>query len=415
MDRLPATQFNVTRGKRMSDQFREVTTQSWGSRIMGSFVGVLIGILLFIGSFPLIFWNEGRSVDRIKTLGEGRAAVVELASDQIDSTHQGGLIHISGTATTDEVLKDTQFGVQENALKLSRTVEMFQWQEKSESKTTKNLGGSETTETIYSYEKTWSQNRIDSSGFKKPSGHENPSMPAFGSEQFTASAIKLGAFRLGGAFVSQISGFEDYPLGQANLNAMDPSLKSSFALAGSSYFKGNPSSPQVGAVRISYQIIRPMSVSAVGKQDGDALQSYTAKNGSINLLETGTVSANDMFAAAESENKLITWLLRLAGFVLMWIGLSLVMGPLSVIGSVIPFVGSILGAGTGFIAFVLALVLSAITAAIAWIVFRPLIGIALLVLAALFFFGGFKWLRSKAQNAAPAPGTITPQFGRPGA
>ena len=39
----------------MSDQFREVTTRSWGSRIMGSFVGVLIGIILFFGSFPLIF------------------------------------------------------------------------------------------------------------------------------------------------------------------------------------------------------------------------------------------------------------------------------------------------------------------------------------------------------------------------
>ncbi len=399
----------------MSDQFREVTTRSWGSRIMGSFVGVLIGIILFFGSFPLIFWNEGRSVDRIKTLGEGRAAVVSLASDQIDSTHQGGLIHISGVATTDEVLKDTQFGVQENALKLSRTVEMYQWQEKSESKTTKNLGGSETTETVYSYEKTWSQNRIDSSRFRKPSGHENPSMPVYASEQFTASTIKLGAFRLGDAFVSQISDFEDYALGQANLDAMDPSLKSTFTLSGKSYFRGNPSNPQVGAIRVGFQIVRPMEVSAVGKQDGDALQSYAAKNGTINLLETGTVSANDMFAAAESENKLITWLIRLGAFLMMWIGLALVMGPISVLGSVIPFIGNILGAGTGFIAFVLALVLTAITAAIAWIVFRPLIGIALLVLAGLFFFGGFKWLRSKALTAAAAPGGANPQYGRPGA
>jgi hypothetical protein len=397
----------------MSDQFREVTTRSWGSRVMGSFVGVLIGLLLFIGSFPLIFWNEGRSVDRIRTLGEGRAAVVSLSSDQIDSAHQGGLIHISGVATTDEVLKDLPFGVQENALKLKRLVEMYQWQEKSESKTTKNLGGSETTETVYSYEKIWSQNRIDSSDFKKPSGHENPSMPAFGSEQFTASTIKIGAFRLGSSFVGQIGGFENYPLGQNNVDAMDPALGREYRLNGNSYFRGNPSNPQVGAIRISYQIVRPMDVSAVGKQDGDSLQSFAAKNGTINLLETGTVSANDMFAAAESKNKLVTWLIRLGAFLMMWIGLSLVMGPLSVIGSVIPFIGSILGAGTGFIAFVLALVLTAVTAAIAWIVFRPLIGIALLVAAALFFFGGFKWLRSKAQSAASASGSTSPQFGRP--
>ena len=122
-----------------------------------------------------------------------------------------------------------------------------------------------------------------------------------------------------------------------------------------------------------------------------------------------------MFAAAESENKLITWLIRLEPPLMMWIGLALVMGPISVLGSVIPFIGNILGAGTGFIAFVLALVLTAITAAIAWIVFRPLIGIALLVLAGLFFFGGFKWLRSKALTAAAAPGGANPQYGRPGA
>ncbi len=42
-----------------------------GSRIKSSFAGVLVGILLFIASFPLIIWNESRSVQRIKTLEEG--------------------------------------------------------------------------------------------------------------------------------------------------------------------------------------------------------------------------------------------------------------------------------------------------------------------------------------------------------
>jgi Transmembrane protein 43 len=396
----------------MSDQFREVTTKSWFSRIMGSFIGVLVGILLFIGAFPLIFWNEGRSVDRIKTLGEGRAGVVELSADQIDNAHQGGLIHLSGLATTDDVLKDSLFGVEENALKLNRTVEMYQWEETSESKTTKNLGGSETTETVYSYIKTWSQNRINSSNFKKQFGHENPSLPTYGSEEFTASKITVGAFALGDAFVGQISGAENYPLSQKNLDAVDPSLRSSFKLSGSTYFNGNPTSPQVGAVRVSYKIVRPMTISVVGKQDDATLQPYATKNGEIDLLQNGTVSASDMFASAEAENKIVTWLIRLAGFIIMWFGLALIMGPLSVIGSVIPLVGSVLGAGTGFIAFVLALVLSVVTAAVAWIVFRPLIGGALLLLAVLFFFGGFKWLRGKAEAAAAAPAASGAKFGR---
>jgi Transmembrane protein 43 len=396
----------------MSDQFREVTTKSWLSRIMGSFIGVLVGILLFLGAFPLIFWNEGRSVDRIKTLGEGRSLVVELSADQIDSAQQGALIHFSGLATTDDVLKDSQFGVEENALKLNRLVEMYQWEETSESKTIKNLGGSETTETVYSYNRTWSQNPINSSNFKNRFGHENPSMPAYGSEQFTASKVTVGAFELGAGFVGQISGAENYPLSQKNYDALDSSLRSSFKMSGSTYFRGNVSNPQVGAVRISYKIVRPMTVSVVGKQDGATLQSYATKNGEIELLQNGTLTAADMFASAEAENKIITWLIRLAGFIIMWFGLALIMGPLSVIGSVIPFVGSVLGAGTGFIAFVLALVLSVVTAAIAWIVFRPLIGGALLLLAVLFFFCGFKWLRGKAEAAAAAPAASGSKFGR---
>ncbi len=216
----------------MSDEFREVTTKSWLSRVMGSFIGVIVGILLFLGAFPLIFWNEGRSVDRIKTLGEGRSIVMELSADQIDAAREGSLVHVTGLATTDEVLKDSQFGVEEKALKLNRLVEMYQWEEKSESKTTKNLGGSETTETIYSYNKTWSQNRIDSSKFKNQFEHRNPSMPGFGSEQFTASKITVGAFELGNNFVRQISGDENYALSQKNFDALDPSLLSSFKLSG---------------------------------------------------------------------------------------------------------------------------------------------------------------------------------------
>ncbi len=43
---------------------------------------------------------------------------------------------------------------------------------------------------------------------------------------------------------------------------------------------------------------------------------------------------------------------------MMWIGLSLLLGPLSVLASVIPFLGNLLGAGTAFVSFVFAVVLT---------------------------------------------------------
>lgn len=387
----------------MVDKFVETTTKSWGSRIVGSFMGIIVGIILFLGAFPLIFWNEGHSVNRIKTLNEGRGAVVALSSDTVDPAKNGALIHISGKATTTDNVADSVFGVQETALKLKRTVEMYQWKESSESKTVKNLGGSETTETTYTYEKTWSDGAIDSSNFKKPDGHQNPSSMPYESETFAAANITVGAFKLSEPFVSQINSYEDYSLSQQNLDAMDPTVKSDYALSGNSYFHGDAANPQVGAVRISYGIIKPTDISAIGKQDAGAVQTYFTKNGDISLLEMGNVSADSMFAAAESENKLITWLIRVGAFLCMWIGLSLILGPISVFGNVIPFVGNILGAGIGLVTGVVALVLTLVTVAIAWIVFRPLIGIALLAFAGLFFFGGFKLIRSKLQSKAAIP------------
>ena len=44
----------------------ETTTESWGSRLGNSIKGVLFGLALFIGGFPVLFWNEGNSVKRAR-------------------------------------------------------------------------------------------------------------------------------------------------------------------------------------------------------------------------------------------------------------------------------------------------------------------------------------------------------------
>lgn len=383
----------------MADEFQEITTTSWGKRIVDSLMGIIFGIILFIASFLLIFWNEGRSVDRIRTLDEGRNLVVAVTSEPRIPANNGALIHLSGRATTAEILKDPLFGVQENALKLRRTVEMYQWKEATQTKIEKNLGGSETSATTYSYDKTWSENRIDSASFKHREGHENPPSPPYASEIYKAGNITIGAFKLTNPFIEQITEFVSYPLSEQNVNAMDRRLKKSFILSGNEYFKGDPANPQIGAIRIHFGIIKPTELSIVGKQDNDSIQTYNTKNGSIHLLEMGSVDAVSMFSSAESENTLIAWLIRLGAFLLMWIGLAMVFSPIKVLGDVVPFLGSILGAGIGFVAGVVSLVLSFITIALAWIVFRPVIGLALLALAGGFFFGGFNLIKKKLQKS----------------
>ena len=92
-----------------------------------------------------------------------------------------------------------------------------------------------------------------------------------------------------------------------------------------------------------------------------------------------------MFASARKSNKLLTWGIRIGGFLLMALGLKVLLEPLAVLADVLPIVGSILRVGTGFVALLCSFVLSLITIAMAWIVYRPLLGIALLVVWLIVF------------------------------
>jgi hypothetical protein len=88
-----------------------------------------------------------------------------------------------------------------------------------------------------------------------------------------------------------------------------------------------------------------------------------------------------MFQAAQAANTTLTWILRAGGFLVMFLGLTLMFKPIAVFGDVIPIVGTLLGAGLAVFAGAVAAALSLITIAISWLAFRPLVGIALLLLA----------------------------------
>ena len=78
----------------------------------------------------------------------------------------------------------------------------------------------------------------------------------------------------------------------------------------------------------------------------------------------------------------------------MWIGSSMIFKPISVLADVLPFLGSIAGAGIGLITGIISLVLSFITIAIAWLFCRPLIAIGLLVVAVACLTGGMNLIRN---------------------
>ena len=115
-------------GDNANDTYTETEKVSYGSRIGDSFRGMLPGILMFLGAFPLLFWNEGRAVKTVRALDEGQGVVIEVESNKtIDPDNDGKLVHMTGRADVSNVIEDAEFGIrEENCIRLERTVEIYQ-------------------------------------------------------------------------------------------------------------------------------------------------------------------------------------------------------------------------------------------------------------------------------------------------
>jgi hypothetical protein len=124
----------------------------------------------------------------------------------------------------------------------------------------------------------------------------------------------------------------------------------------------------------------------------------TETNTTISLLEKGDVAAENMFEAAQSRNSTLTWILRLVGFMMMFFGIKMCFNPFVILADVIPFLGSVLGGGVSIFAGLVAVILTLITIALAWVAARPILGFTLLGIAgaaAVFLF-----IRSKKNKQA---------------
>jgi Transmembrane protein 43 len=385
------------------DSYTEVSSQGWLSRIGGALVGIPIGLLLFLASFVVLFWNEGRSVRTARSLAEGEKAVVSVSADRVEPAHESALVHVSGKAATDETIKDPQFLVSAKALRLERIVKMYQWNEKQETQTRRKVGGGEERTTEYTYTKGWTDHAIDSNPFKLPTGHENPREWGFRGWSGEAGVVTLGAFQIPSDLVRQINKFEPLRVDEAAHDALPEDLRNRLRVDNGRFYQGaNPGDPEVGDVSVEFRQVMPTEVSLLAQQAGGSFRPYPTKagNNAINRLQLGVVSAADMFHAAEAENTLWTWILRLGGFVLMTAGIGMVLRPLGVFGDVIPFIGDVIRFGTGFIAVGIGLVLSLVTIALGWITYRPLVGLAVLAVAGLALFGFLRLARGRRREPA---------------
>ena len=389
----------------MSDSVTVTSRQSWFSRIGGAVAGVLFGIILFIGSFPLLIWNEGKAIARARTLDAGLKRVITVPATPLDTANDGKLIHLTGDTAAGGPATDPVFGISASAVKLRRNVEMYQWTEDKKSETKKSVGGSEETVTTYTYQKRWDSSLNKSSEFKKPDGHANPDqMPVKGST-FVAPGLTVGDFTLSASLIDMINDFHSLPVTKNTETQISADFSAPVTTLGEGFYFGeNPKEPAIGDAKITFEVVDLGPISIVARQTGRTFEPYQIGGGlgSIELLRQGSVSAANMFASEQQMNAIFTWIIRFIGFIMMAIGVSLIAKPLAVIADFIPFFGSIANAGIGLLALIVALPLSLGTIALAWLAYRPLIGIPLFILAAASVFLGIRaLLRKRAASLTP--------------
>lgn len=419
--------------------YTEIKTTSYGQRLSGSLKGIGMGILLFIVGTCLLFWNEGSFVKTRKAIQESEGVAMHTDNVEIiDPSLNGKLIHASALADTKEVLTDGMFGVSDTAISLNRKVEYYQWEEKTRTETRDKIGGEQEEVTTYYYEADWVTSPINSSKFKDPTyRNENFVIASVENKNWQAKNVTFGAYNLPPFIISSITGStpaevlltsqEEEELERviaANMEGLGRRPKSSGAkqtdhtftadpadaavrgmtgnrnnylhIDGSTVYIGlSPAKPSVGDVRVSMSKVLPAEISVLARVNNTTFEKYTAQNGTeFSRVEMGAVSMANMFAHAHSGNSSMTWLLRLAGLLFVMFGLRAIFSILPMLFKILPFLADIVGTGVGLVTIVLGFVWSLLVIAIAWLFYRPFIGIGLLVIVV----AGIMYLKKKAKE-----------------
>lgn len=385
----------------------------WFGRMGHSLCGAAVGLLLFVVAFPLLIRNEGAAVVSYASLTEGLQLCVPIdAAAPPDPANNGRLVHVSGLVHHGGDLVDREFGVVVDGIALRREVEVFQYTERKHTRTSKDaIGGGETRETFYTYDRVWSSSHIDSSRFHDPS-YRNPPHLGVHTETLRLADVRVGRFQLSQSALRQVHPATEVDVGDPAHGALaalafehqatgagpnDARHRKALALANSMGQTGRAAvvagkqlyigtgtalRPLVGDVRVSFTQAKPDVVSVIARQADDELLPFQTRAGDVlELVQPRHATALEMFAAAQHDASMRTWMFRGVGWFLMVLGLLLLLQPAAVALDVVPVVGWLLSGlvqgGALLAALTTASVCAMVTIGVSWLFFRPVVSVAL--------------------------------------
>ncbi|XP_071438753.1 transmembrane protein 43 homolog isoform X1 [Hetaerina americana] len=365
-------------------------------QLKASWLAAVIGSALFSGGMWILFWNEGRAVQTIRSLEEGMSAVIPLHStDTIIEEYNKKLVHLSGPLDISEPLTEFEYGVSVPAVKLKRRVQMYQWIEEENTREY-HEGDHVHTETSYSYATEWRDKIIDSSSFSIPYGHHNLKEFPFKSKVYVSEHVSVGNFELGGDLKDK---FNDFVLVTSDERPERRDIK---LHAGLYYHSQDVWNPEVGDIRIQFSYAGSSGdvVTIVAMQNGNQLVPYKTLSGyDILILRHGKLSVEEIFHDEHSQKFWLTWLVRFLGWFLTLLGCTCLSNILFTAVHRYSILNDILTMDMGSFNLAVSLSVSLLIIGVAWIWYRPALGFILVLISAIpFTYSTIKLYRKDSQQ-----------------
>ncbi|KAJ3633825.1 hypothetical protein MTP99_010748 [Tenebrio molitor] len=363
-----------------------------------SFITSLIGLALLCVGIWLLTWNEGRAVHHAHSLDEAYNSVISLNPyERIRPELDGHLVHITGALLIDEPLTEPEYGISIQAVKLKRRVQMYQWVEERSPRDYVDNGLEQNYDTSdYYYVTEWRDKVVDSSSFYIRHGHHNPSDIPLKSHTYISPFVRVGHLTLGDEIKDK---FNDYVEVTSDER---PERKDVKLHMGIYYHCDDVWNPEVGDIRVQfyYAGVANEIVSIVAMQKDGVLVPYTTSKGHrLALLRHGELNINQIFNAEHSDVRLETWKLRAAGIFILYASSVCLAKLIKILFFRIPFLKNIvLGDMTSSTNFAISVSVSLLVIAIAWILYRPMLGAGLVAAAISPFFYCTMGMYNIAQN-----------------
>src|SRR5262249_5088885 len=144
---------------------------------------------------------------------------------------------------------------------------------------------------------------------------DNPAKKPYDDKTWQASKVTIGGFDLSQGLLNQLinQGQQKVPVDTSLLASIPTETSGKLKVSQDMFYLGkDPSSPQIGDARIGFTEVKPQQVSIGARQVRNTFEPYSVpgRSHTIEVLKTGTKSAETMFKEEVEANNLRTWILR---------------------------------------------------------------------------------------------------------